>query len=91
MRKVLSGIFWILLMISCSSQNSEAPFGENSDKSSCISLPDLLTGDITLDNAINSWNAGSFIVPDVSENTLYSVLKEDENCFRSDENFFGLL
>jgi hypothetical protein len=31
------------------------------------------------DAAINSWNAGSFIVPEVSKNTLYSVLKEDEN------------
>ena len=31
------------------------------------------------DAAINSWNAGSFIVPEVSRNTLYSVLMEDEN------------
>ena len=31
------------------------------------------------DASINAWNAGSFIIPEVSKNTLFSVLKEDDN------------
>ena len=31
------------------------------------------------DAAINSWNGGSFIIPEIAENTLFSVIKENEN------------
>ncbi len=31
------------------------------------------------DAAINSWNGGSFIVPEVAENTLFSVISKEEN------------
>jgi glycogen debranching enzyme len=36
----------------------------------------------TRDASINSWNAGSLIVPDVAKNTLLSVLHNDDNQVR---------
>lgn len=36
----------------------------------------------TRDAAINSWNAGSFIVPDIAKNTLLSVLTNENDTIR---------